>query len=427
MASDDFSAASSTTPPSPTRGGSFALPHLTDLTVDLHAPPSGTWATELLLECAAAVSGGATARANELMWLLNELSSPYGDTHQRLTAYFLRALLALSSSSATSSLRALAAAGDRNRSFESTRRTALRFQDVSPWCTFGHVASNGAILEALEGEPFLHILDLSNTFCTQWPTFLEALATRSGDAPRLRLTAVFGGAALHQVAKEIGARLKKFARLMGIPFDFRAVHHDGDPAELDFESLGGGGTAASGGAGLAVNCVNTLHGVPSGERRNAMAAALRRLRPKIVTVVEEVADLRPEDCGDFARSFAESLRFFTAYFDSLEESFPKTSNERLALEKAAERAIMDLVAGDPARSTERRETAASWSARMSAAGFSPLPLSDDVGDDLSALLKRYREGWSMAAPPPAGTFLLWKEQPVVWASAWKPSPPPPPH
>ncbi|CAN6312229.1 unnamed protein product [Urochloa humidicola] len=429
---------------------------------------AGRWAAQLLLECARAVAARDSQRVQQLMWMLNELASPYGDVDQKLASYFLQGLFARLTSSGPRTLRTLAAASDRNASFESTRRTALKFQELSPWASFGHVAANGAILETfLEAAaaasaaaassssssssqpPRLHILDLSDTFCTQWPTLLEALATRSpDDTPHLSITTVVpggGGAASQRVMREIAQRLEKFARLMGVPFTFRAVHHAGrDLADLDLDGLGlrDGDTAA-----LAINCVNALRGVsPAGGRRGAFLASLRRLEPRVVTIVEEDADLAtavaaaPDDPDDapseaasagteeqeaaaFVRVFAEGLRFFSAYMDSLEESFPKASNERLALERAAGRAIVDLVSCPAPESGERRETGASWSRRMRSAGFSPVAFSDDVADDMRALLRRYREGWSLRDPEAgggAGVFLAWKEQPVVWTSAWRP-------
>ncbi|KAJ1291659.1 hypothetical protein BS78_02G332900 [Paspalum vaginatum] len=408
----------------------------------------GRWASQLLLECARAVAARDSQRVQQLMWMLNELASPYGDVEQKLASYFLQGLFARLTASGPRTLRTLAAASDRNTSFDSTRRTALRFQELSPWSSFGHVAANGAILEsfleaaAASSEPQrFHILDLSNTFCTQWPTLLEALATRSADdTPHLSITTVVSAApsaptaAVQRVMREIGQRMEKFARLMGVPFSFRAVHHAGDLAELDLDALDlrdGGATTA-----LAVNCVNSLRGVVPGgaRRRDAFAASLRHLDPRVVTVIEEEADLVASDhldaSGDteaaFLKVFAEGLRFFSAYMDSLEESFPKTSNERLALERGAGRAIVDLVSCPASESMERRETAVSWARRMRSAGFSPVAFSEDVADDVRSLLRRYREGWSMRdaglddAAAGAGVFLAWKEQPLVWASAWRP-------
>ncbi|KAF8698871.1 hypothetical protein HU200_035132 [Digitaria exilis] len=415
---------------------------------------AGRWAAQLLLECARAVASHDSQRVQQLMWMLNELASPYGDVDQKLASYFLQGLFARLTSSGARTLRTLAAASDRNTSFESTRRVALKFQELSPWTPFGHVAANGAILEAFldassaasssssTTTPRLHILDLSNTFCTQWPTLLEALATRSSDdTPHLSITTVVPTAtpAAQRVMREIAQRLEKFARLMGVPFAFRAVHHAGDLADLDLDALD---LLRDGTTALAINCVNALRGVaPAGgggaRRRDAFVAALRRLEPRVVTVVEEDADLvaasesdtsssgaEPADMTEeaaFMKVFSEGLRFFSAYMDSLEESFPKASNERLALERAAGRAIVDLVSCPASESAERRETGASWARRMRSAGFSPVAFSDDVADDVRSLLRRYREGWSLREPgSDDGVFLAWKEQPVVWTSAWRP-------
>ncbi|KAF5961092.1 hypothetical protein HYC85_002301 [Camellia sinensis] len=360
------------------------------------------------------------------MWMLNELSSPYGDIDQKLASYFLQALFSRVTDSGERTHRTLISASEKNSSFESTRKMVLKFQEVSPWTTFGHVACNGAIMEAFEGEPKLHIIDISNTYCTQWPTLLEALATRTDETPHLRLTTVVsaggsggeGAAAVQKVMKEIGNRMEKFARLMGVPFKFNVVHHSGDLSGLNLSKLDIKDDEA-----LAINCVGALHSVAAvNNRRDVVISIFKSLNPRIVTVVEEEADLvvGDDDGFDFVKGFEESLRWFRVYFESLEESFPKTSNERLMLERAAGRAVVDLVACPAAESVERRETAERWSRRLQGGGFGPVSFSDEVCDDVRALLRRYREGWSMTqAAEAAGIFLTWKEQPVVWASAWR--------
>ncbi|XP_068657515.1 protein SHORT-ROOT-like [Aristolochia californica] len=395
-----------------------------DLNMEFISSTSGKWARDLLLECARAVANKNSARVQQLMWMLNELGSPYGDTEQKLASSFLQALFCRMTDSGERCYRTLTSASEKTCSFDSTRKMVLKFQEVSPWTTFGHVACNGAILEAFEGESKLHIVDISNTYCTQWPTLLEALATRNDDTPHLRLTtlvATRATGAVHKVMKEIGSRMEKFARLMGVPFKFNALHHAGDLSDLNFDDLDIREDEA-----LAVNCVGTLHTIASGGGRDSVLAAIRRLRPKIVTIVEDEADLDVGADGDhFLSGFQECLRWFSLYLESLDESFPRTSNERLMLERAAGRALVDLIACSPSDSDERRETAARWSRRLRGEGLTPAPFSSDVEDDVRALLRRYQEGWSMTSPGGSeedgdpGIFLAWKDQPVVWASAWK--------
>ncbi|KAK3020815.1 hypothetical protein RJ639_047687 [Escallonia herrerae] len=448
MDEDDFSSSSnskhnnpyytgyhqpSTTPtPTPTTSTpheySFSPAH--DLTQEFSIS-GANWATDILSETARAIADKNTVRVQQLMWMLNETSSPYGDIDQKLASYFLQALFSRMTDSGQSFYHSLTSASEKTCSFESTRKMVLKFQEVSPWTTFGHVACNGAIMEALEGEGKLHIIDISSTSCTQWPTLLEALATRTDETPHLRLTTIVVSkaspaaplAGVQKVMKEIGNRMEKFARLMGVPFKFHVVHHTGDLSELNLADLDIRDDEA-----LAINCVGALHSVATnansnGDRRDYLLSMFRRLNPRIVTVVEEEADLDVGADGfEFVRGFQECLRWFRVYFESLDESFSKTSNERLMLERAAGRAVVDLVACPTSESTERRETATRWSRRLHASGFSPVSYSDEVSDDVSALLRRYKDGWSMApcSDTAAGLFLSWKDQPVVWASAWKP-------
>ncbi|KAF5736229.1 GRAS family transcription factor [Tripterygium wilfordii] len=385
---------------------------------------SGKWASDILLETARAIAEKNSIKLQQLMWMLNELSSPYGDTEQKLTSYFLQALFSRMTDSGLRCYNTLSSASDKTCSFESTRKTVLKFQEVSPWTTFGHVASNGAIIESFEGENKLHIIDFSNTYCTQWPTLLESLATRSDETPHLRLTtvvvtkndAVVGSG---KVMKEIGSRMEKFARLMGVPFKFNVVNHFGDLSDLNFGDLDVRDDEA-----LAINCVGTLHSITAvDDRRDYLISNFRRLNPRIVTVVEEEADLDVGVDGlEFVNGFQDCLRFFRVYFESLDESFPRASNERLMLERGAGRAIVDLVACQPSDSIERRECATRWARRLLGGGFSPAAFSDEICDDVHALLRRYKEGWSMtqSTTDTAGIFLSWKDQPVVWASAWRP-------
>ncbi|TKY48312.1 SHORT-ROOT protein [Spatholobus suberectus] len=373
----------------------------------------GKWAPKLLRECAKAISERDSTKTHHLLWMLNELASPYGDCDQKLASYFLQALFCRATESGERCYKTLSSVAEKNHSFDSARKLILRFQEVSPWTTFGHVASNGAILEALEGEPKLHIIDISNTLCTQWPTLLEALATRNDETPHLKLTVV---ALAGSVMKEVGQRMEKFARLMGVPFEFNVIS---GLSQISREGLGVQEDEA-----IAVNCVGALRRVEVEEREN-LIRAFKSLGPKVVTVVEEEADL----CSsreDFVKCFEECLRFYTLYFEMLEESFPATSNERLMLERECSRSIVRVLAccgDDEFDCCETRERGTQWCERLRNA-FSPVGFSDDVLDDVKALLKRYQPGWSLLASQGddhlSGIYLTWKEEPVVWASAWKP-------
>ncbi|KAL3619929.1 hypothetical protein CASFOL_034841 [Castilleja foliolosa] len=382
------------------------------------------WSSKLLRDYVVAMMNKDSRKAHHLLWMLNELASPYGDRDQKLASYFLQALFCKAMGSGPRTYKTLTSISERNISFDSVRRLMLKFQEVSPWTTFGHVVSNGAMLETFEGSPKLHIIDMSNTLCTQWPTLLEALATRNDETPRLKLTVVVTTTVVESfMIKEIAPRMEKFARLMGVPFEFTIVKY-GKLGELTKEGLGVREDEA-----LAVNCIGVLTRVNVEERSDAIRM-ICSLRPKIVTIVEEEADFSSSRV-DFGKCFEECLRFYAIYLDMLEESFGVTSNEKLTLERECSRSIVrvlgcdddDEVGGD----SERRERGSQWSERLRESGLLvPVGYSDDVVDDVKALLKRYKDGWSFVVQGEKdddhrGLYLKWKEENVVWASVWKPS------
>ncbi|KAH7670882.1 Transcription factor GRAS domain-containing protein [Dioscorea alata] len=379
---------------------------------------SGKWAEKLLKECAKAISEKDSGKIHHFLWMLNELASPYGDCDQKLAYYFLQAFFCKATESGERCYKTLISVAEKSHSFESARKVILKFQEVSPWTTFGHVASNGAILEAMDGEAKLHIIDISSTYCTQWPTLLEALATRNDDTPHLRLTVVVTAGTGGSVMKEIGQRMEKFARLMGVPFEFNVVSGFSRLGELKEEDFGVRDDEA-----VAVNCIGALRKVSVIER-SSFIRMLHRLRPKVVTVVEEEADFT-SNLDEFIACSEECLRFYSIFFEMLEESFVPTSNERLMLERESSRSILSVLAceGEGGGECERREKGSQWCERLTG-DFSPMSFNDDGVDDVKALLRRYRAGWALLpaqGTDASGLYLTWKDEPVVWASAWKPS------
>jgi hypothetical protein len=218
--------------------------------------------------------------------------------------------------------------------------------------------------------------------------------------------------------KEIGQRMEKFARLMGVPFELNVISGLNHLGELTKERLGVQEDEA-----VAINCNGALRRVGV-EERNSVIQMFQSLNPRVVTIVEEEADFTSSRY-DFVKCFEECLRYYTLYFEMLEESFVPTSNERLMLERECSRNIVRVLACDEETGggeCERRERGVQWSERLREA-FSPVGFSDDVVDDVKALLKRYRAGWALVLPQgdhDSGIYLTWKEEPVVWASAWKP-------
>jgi hypothetical protein len=106
---------------------------------------------------------------------------------------------------------------------------------------------------------------------------------------------------------------------------------------------------------------------------------------QIVTIVEDEMELVS---ADFMTCFSEALRFYWLLFQSLDESFPRASNERLMLERAHARNIVNLLACEAADRRRWPQQGVDWARRLSAASFVHSAFSDDVVGDVRALLTR---------------------------------------
>ncbi|KNA11421.1 hypothetical protein SOVF_135390 [Spinacia oleracea] len=380
------------------------------------------WVSSLLCECVKAISQGNPSKSQQLLWVLNEVASAYGDCDQRLAYYFLQALFAKANNSGLQFYSTIKFVEEKNYCFDTYVKLMLKFQEVSPWTTFGHVASNGAILEALEGENNLHIIDLSNTLCTQWPMLLESLATRNDETPHLRLTLVVPTSLEIIITKEISKKMEKFARLMGVPFKFHVISGLDCLGQIKIEDL-----CLQDGEAVVVNCIQALQRVHVDKRRDVIDM-IRSIKPRVVTIVEEEVDLTTITSSDFGKCFEECLKFYKLYFEMLEESFPPISNERLKLESKRSRNIVNALAcenGEIGEEYWRPDKASQWSKRFLNQAFTPFHYNDEILGDVRALLRRYNTRWDLALPQQhdhqVGIHLKWKDEPVVWASAWKPN------
>lgn len=140
------------------------------------------------------------------------------------------------------------------------------------------------MMEAFEGETKVHIIDINSTYCTQWPMLIDALAYRAEGSPHLRLTTIVISAeeSTLKVMKQIMARLERFARLMGVPFEC-TVTHQPELDKLDVTALELRQDEA-----LAVSCNQTLHRVsesePCGQQfspRDIVLCTFRDANPKV--------------------------------------------------------------------------------------------------------------------------------------------------
>lgn len=264
------------------------------------SPSNGSWVQELshdqqsvrliglLYQCAAEVSAGSFDRANlclEHITQLASLDAPHA--LQRLAAVFADALARKLLNLIPGLSRALLSSA--NSADAHLVPVARRHMfDVLPFLKLAYLTTNHAILEAMEGERFVHVVDFSGPAANpvQWIALFHAFRGRREGPPHLRITAVHDS---KEFLANMAAVLSKEAEAFDIAFQFNAVEAKLD--EMDFDALRHDLGVRSGEA-LAVSVVLQLH------RLLAVDDGRRHAATGCLTPVQIIARSSPRSFGE---------------------------------------------------------------------------------------------------------------------------------
>ncbi|KAF8656725.1 hypothetical protein HU200_060517 [Digitaria exilis] len=247
VSSATSSPASSLYTPSPHGYGSWVQ--------ELSHDQQGVQLIGLLYQCAAEVGAGAFDRANHSLEQITQLASldaPH--TLQRLAAVFADALARKLLNRVPGLSRALLSTANSPEShlIPAARRHMF---DMLPFMKLAYLTTNHAIMEAMEGERFVHVVDLSGEASNpvQWIALFHAFRARRGGPPHLRITAVNES---KEFLADMAGVLARDAEALDIPFQFAAVEARLD--DLDPDALRHVLRVRSGEA-LAISVVAQLH------------------------------------------------------------------------------------------------------------------------------------------------------------------------
>ncbi|KAI3785841.1 hypothetical protein L1987_44967 [Smallanthus sonchifolius] len=375
----------------------------------------GMHLVQLLISCAEAVACRDKEHASNLLVKLRTNALVFGSSFQRVASCFMQGLtdrLAL--------VLPLGAVGlvtpppHLNAIGLEKKEEALRLvYEVCPHIQFGHFVANLTILEVLEGESFVHVVDLGMTLGLphghQWRGLLESLANHHRQSlRRIRITAV--GPCVNRF-HVIGDELEAYAHELGINLEFSYV-------ESSLENLKPEDIKTYENEVLVVNSILQLHCVVK-ESRGALNSVLKiihELSPKILILVEQDSS---HNGPFFLGRFMEALYYYSAIFDSLDAMLPKYDTRRAKVEQFyfAEE-IKNIVSCEGPNRVERHERVDQWRRRMSRAGFqaAPVKLVAQAKQWLAKL--KVCEGYTIVEEK--GSLVLgWKSKPIVAASCWK--------
>ncbi|CAJ1942977.1 unnamed protein product [Sphenostylis stenocarpa] len=422
---------------------------------------------QLLVHCANAIQTNDVTLAQQILWVLNNIAPPDGDSNQRLASCFLRALTARAAQTGTCKM--LVAVADHactNLSIDTHKFSVMElanFVDLTPWHRFGFTAANAAVLEATDGFSVIHIVDLSLTHCMQIPTLIDAIASRHEVPPLIKLTVADATSRdippmLDLSYDELGAKLVNFARSRNIIMEFRAVsstYQDGFAGLIEQLRVQQQHFVYSAeprpSEALVINCHmmlhyipdETLHAIPetdltsflydssscsvgassvvsitsTSSLRSLFLKSLRGLDPTVVILVDEDADLTSNNLVCRLRS---AFNYLWIPYDTVDTFLPRGSKQRQWYEADICWKIENVIAHEGVQRVERVEPKNRWEQRMKNANFQGVNFSEESIAEVKGMLDEHAAGWGLKKED-EHIVLTWKGHNVVFASAWLPA------
>ncbi|MCO5567680.1 hypothetical protein L7F22_021374 [Adiantum nelumboides] len=368
----------------------------------------------LLVHCAEAIFEERIQVAEVAMQELKKIVSVHGEPLERLGAYMFEGLVARLHASGSAISKEL-----KHKELPTLEVLSAmqKLYDICPYIKFAYVAANGAIAEAFKNESMVHILDFQIDQGTQWVSLIQALASRPGGAPHIRISTIED---LRAKSYPLGGtdfvrrRLTKLASSLGIPFEFTTM-------QTKVSDLQAHMIERRPGEALAINFAFRLHHMPDesvclDNPRDRLLRLAKSLNPKVLTLVEQEANT---NTAPFLARFIETLDYYAAVFDSIGVALSRDSQDRVKVEQhCLAREIANVIACEGAERVKRYELAGKWRSRMLMAGFKPRPLSMYVNNTIKSLLESYNELYKLKED---GLVLLlgWKNRSLVAASAWQ--------
>lgn len=366
----------------------------------------------LLMACVEAIGSRNISAISHFIAKLGDLASPKGSPISRVTAYFTEAL-ALRVSRLWPSIFHVTAPRELDRADDDTC-TALRLlNQVSPIPKFIHFTSNEILLRAFEGKDRVHIIDFDIKQGLQWSSLFQSLASRTNPPSHVRITGVGES---KQELNETGDRLAGFAEALNLPFEFHPVVDRLEDVRLwmlhvkEKESV-------------AVNCIFQLHKTlydGSGGALRDFLGLIRSTNPSIVLMTEQEAE---HNELSLETRVSNSLRYYSAIFDSIDYSLPLDSAARMKVEEMFAREIRNIIACEGSDRVERHESFEKWRRLMEQGGFRCAGISEREVLQSQMLLKMYYcENYSVSKQgQDAALTLSWLDQPLYTVSAWTPA------
>ncbi|KAI3460641.1 hypothetical protein Pfo_017304 [Paulownia fortunei] len=385
-----------------------------------HEDGKGLHLIHLLLISATAVNDNNISSAVENLCELYKNVCLTGDSVQRVAAFFADGLVARLLTRKSPFYDMIMKAPTPDEEF-------LAFTElykVSPFYQFAHFTANQAILEAFEKEEntnnmALHVIDFDLSYGFQWPSLMQSLSEKATTMNRILLKITGFGRSLEEL-QETESRLVSFAKgFRNLVFEFQGFVRGSKLVKPKIKKS----------ETVAANLVFHLNSLNSYSKISETLKYVYSLSPSIVVLVEQEGSRRTHN---FLSRFMESLHYFAAIFDSLDDCLPLDSAERLSIEKNhLGKEIKHVMNYDKeSENCLRFEKMETWKGRMESHGFWGLRQSSNSVMQAKLLLKIRSHFSPIQFDGENGGFrvfqtddgkaisLGWQERFLITASSW---------
>ncbi|XP_050229643.1 scarecrow-like protein 28 [Mercurialis annua] len=365
----------------------------------------------LLTACVEAIGLRNMAVINHCIAKLGDLSSPKGTAVSRLIAYYTEAL-ALRVTRLWPHLFHITTPREFDRVDDDSGIAFRLLNQVTPIPKFIHFTENEMLLRAFEGKDKVHIIDFDIKQGLQWPGLFQSLASRTNPPSHVRITGIGDS---KQELNDTGDRLAGFAEALNLPFEFHPVVDRLEDVRLWMLHV-------KEGESVAVNCVfqmhKTLYDTSGGALRDFLGL-IRSTNPVIVLMAEQEAE---HNVLNLEARVCNSLKYYSAIFDSIDSSLPLDSPVRIKIEEMFAREIRNIVACEGSDRLERHEGFEKWRKMMEQGGFRCIRVSEREFLQSRMLLKMYAsEDYSVTQMQDGSALTLsWSDQPLYTISSWAP-------
>ncbi|XP_050283457.1 GRAS family protein TF80-like [Quercus robur] len=400
----------------------------------------------MIEECGYHVAASNMPNANIMLELISRLASANGSPIQRIAAYVIEAFAERMLKTKLPGL--YNAFNSTKISLVSEENVAQRlFYNVCPFIKVAYLITNQAIIEAMEGEKWVHIIDLYSFEPEQWIDLLHTFKARPEGPPCVKISGIHDQ---RVVLEQMAVRLMAEASKLEIPFHFIPIVSKLE--NVDTESF-----CVNAGEAIGVSAVFQLHSLlafdeevprrisPVASKRplrkfldevspdftspssilspsfspkmKNFLSSLRRLSPKVMVIAEQEAN---HNGFSLTERVKEALDFYAPLFDCLDSIRSIAPTERQMIEKMIfGDEIKNIIACEGVERKERHEKLEKWILRLEQAGFGRVELSYYNSINARKYLQNYGNDGYNIKEKDRYIVLCWNWCPLFSISAWQ--------